>query len=134
MTNIEYSSSSQSSLSEIKNLEKLTSQTFLPWKRGITSSLSMRNLKVYLDYDSNTTKTGNLDPKHKQTVYYFLVAHLDSANYDKFVIEDNEYAKILWKSIKEHYASTSAKNIAFHFGKRFRIKFPSSAFSLTKIY
>ncbi|MBW0524815.1 hypothetical protein O181_064530 [Austropuccinia psidii MF-1] len=132
MTNIQPSSNPHISISEIKNVEKLTSLKFIPWQRGIISSLGMRNLKEYLENDSNTTKAGYLDPKQKQILYYSLVAHIDSENYDRFVIEDNENPKLLWKSIKEHYAFTSAKNIASHFEKLFSIKFPPSSASLNK--
>ncbi|MBW0487863.1 hypothetical protein O181_027578 [Austropuccinia psidii MF-1] len=124
MTNTKNSSNSHISLFEIKNFEKLTSLNFITWQSGKISSLGMRNLKEYLAMDYDTIRTGNPDPKQKQTVYFFLVSDLDSESYDKFVIEDNEDLKLIWKSIDEYYASTSAKNISSHFGKRFRIKFP----------
>ncbi|MBW0526256.1 hypothetical protein O181_065971 [Austropuccinia psidii MF-1] len=88
----------------------------------------MRNLEHLL----NPGKPDNDDQKQKQTVFYFIVGHLDAENYDKFVSEDSKDPSKLWCSIKEHYASTSAENVASHIGKRFSIKFPSSSSGLSE--
>ncbi|MBW0524371.1 hypothetical protein O181_064086 [Austropuccinia psidii MF-1] len=65
-------------------------------------------------------------------VYYFIVGHLNEENYDKFVSEDENDPVMLWKNIKDYYASSSAENIASNFGKLFSIKFPSSSSSLSE--
>ncbi|MBW0531432.1 hypothetical protein O181_071147 [Austropuccinia psidii MF-1] len=122
------SSNSYTTLSEIKNLEKINSSNFISWQRSVIASLGMRNLEHLL----NPGKINNEDPKQKQTVFYFIVGHLDSENYDKFVSEDSKDPSKLWCSIKEHYASTSAENVASHLGKLLSIKFSSSSSGLSE--
>ncbi|MBW0582485.1 hypothetical protein O181_122200 [Austropuccinia psidii MF-1] len=123
-----YSSNSYTTPSEIKNLEKLNSLNFISWQRSIVASLGMRNLEHLL----NPGKPDNNDPKQKQTVFYFIVEHLDAENYNKCLSEDSKDPSKLWCSIKEHYASTSAENVASHLGKHFSIKFPSSSLGLSE--
>ncbi|MBW0540349.1 hypothetical protein O181_080064 [Austropuccinia psidii MF-1] len=122
------SSNSYTTLSEIKNLEKLNSSNFISWQRSIIASLGMRNLEHLLI----PGKPDNDNPKQKQTVFYFIVGHLDAENYNTFVSKDRKDPSKLWCSIKEHYASTSAENVASHLGKLFSIKFPSSSSALSE--
>ncbi|MBW0543090.1 hypothetical protein O181_082805 [Austropuccinia psidii MF-1] len=122
------SSNSYTTLLEIKNLEKLNSSNFISWQRSIIASLGMRNLENLL----NPGKPDNNNPKQKQTVFYFIVGHLDAENYDIFVSEDSKDPSKLWCSIKEHYASSSAENVASYLGKLFSIKFPSSSSRLSE--
>ncbi|MBW0531221.1 hypothetical protein O181_070936 [Austropuccinia psidii MF-1] len=120
--------SSHTTLSEIKNLKKLNSSNFLSWQRSIVASLGMRNLEHLLDLN----KPNDEYPKQKQTVFYFIVGHLDAENYDKFVSKDSKDPSKLWCSIKEHYSSTPTENVASHIVKLFRIKFPSSSSGLSE--
>ncbi|MBW0527467.1 hypothetical protein O181_067182 [Austropuccinia psidii MF-1] len=122
------SPSSYTTLSEIKNLEKLNSLNFISWKRSIVASLGMRNL----EHLSDPGKPNDEDPKQKQTVFYFIIGHLDSENYDKFVSNDSKDPSKLWCSIKGNYDSTSAENVSSHFGNLFSIKFPSSSSGLSE--
>ncbi|MBW0536835.1 hypothetical protein O181_076550 [Austropuccinia psidii MF-1] len=126
--NMNDSPKSYTTLSQIKNLEKLNSSNFISWKRSIVASLGMRNLEHLL----NPGKPDNEDLKHKQIVFYFIVGHLDAENYDKFISEYSKDPSKLWCSIKEHYSSTSAENVASHLGKPFSIKFPSSSSGLSE--
>ncbi|MBW0487718.1 hypothetical protein O181_027433 [Austropuccinia psidii MF-1] len=122
------SPNSYTTLSEIKNLEKLNSLNFISWKRSIVASLGIRKLEHLL----NPGKPDNEDLKQKQTVFYFIAGHLAAENYDKFVSKDSKDPSKLWCSIKEHYASTSAENVASHLGKTFSIKSPSSSSGLSE--
>ncbi|MBW0481433.1 hypothetical protein O181_021148 [Austropuccinia psidii MF-1] len=126
------STDSSVTLTEIKNLEKLSTSNFVSWQRGIVSSLGMRNLKGILYEDSSTLKTDPIKLKQSKMVYYFIVGHLDDENYDKFVSKNENDPVTLWKNIKDYYASLSAENIASNFGKLFSIKFPSSSSSLSE--
>ncbi|MBW0473782.1 hypothetical protein O181_013497 [Austropuccinia psidii MF-1] len=132
ISNMSNPTDSSISLTEIKNLEKLSTSNFVTWQRGIVSSLGMRNLKGILYEDSSTLKTDPIKLKQREMVYYFIVGHLDDENYDKFVSEDENDPVTLWKNIKDYYASSSAENIASNFGKLFSIKFPSSSSSLSE--
>ncbi|MBW0465833.1 hypothetical protein O181_005548 [Austropuccinia psidii MF-1] len=119
-------------LTKIKNLEKLTTSNFVTWQRGIVSSLGMRNLKGILYNDLSTSKSDPIKLNQSKMVYYFIVGHLNDKNYDKFVSKDENDPVTLWKNIKDHYASSSAENLASNFEKIFSIKFPSSSSSLSK--
>ncbi|MBW0523600.1 hypothetical protein O181_063315 [Austropuccinia psidii MF-1] len=87
----------------------------------------MRNLKGILDDDSRIRQTDPLQIKQSEMVYHFIVWHLDDKKYDKFVSEDRNNPVVLWKNIKDYYASSSAENIASNFGKLFSIQFQSSS-------
>ncbi|MBW0476520.1 hypothetical protein O181_016235 [Austropuccinia psidii MF-1] len=93
----------------------------------MVATLGMRNLESFLEEKEDS----GIKRKFK-TVYYFIIGHLDSENYDKFVVDEDKHPGRLWRTIKEHYASTSAENIATHFGKLFSIKFPSSSLGLSE--
>ncbi|MBW0541347.1 hypothetical protein O181_081062 [Austropuccinia psidii MF-1] len=86
-------------LSEIKNLEKLTTSNFVTWQRGMISSLGMRNLKEIFNDNSEISKTGPLKIKQRKMVYYFIVGYLDDENYNKFVSEDKSDQVLLWRNI-----------------------------------
>ncbi|MBW0489426.1 hypothetical protein O181_029141 [Austropuccinia psidii MF-1] len=92
----------------------------------------MRNLKGILYEDSSTVKSDPIKLNQSKMVYYFIVGHLNDKNYDKFVSKDENDPVTLWKNIKDHYASSSAENLASNFGKLFSIKFPSSSSSLSE--
>ncbi|MBW0527946.1 hypothetical protein O181_067661 [Austropuccinia psidii MF-1] len=120
------------SLFEVKNIEKLNGNNFLPWQRSMIATPGMRNLEGFLEETTIEDKEDSGIKRQRQTVYYFIVGHLDSENYDKFVVDEDKHPGRLWRTIKEHYASTSAENIATHFGKLFSIKFPSSSSGLSE--
>ncbi|MBW0512945.1 hypothetical protein O181_052660, partial [Austropuccinia psidii MF-1] len=96
------------------------------------ATLGMRNLEIFLEETTIEDKEDGLIKRQRQMVYYFIIGHLDSENYDKFVVDEDKHPGRLWKTIKEHYASTSAEKIATHFGKLFSINFPSSTSGLSE--
>ncbi|MBW0501424.1 hypothetical protein O181_041139, partial [Austropuccinia psidii MF-1] len=120
------------SLFKVKNIEKLNGNNFLSWQRSMIATLGMRNLESFLEETTIEDKEDGGIKRQHQTVYYFIIGHLDSENYNKFVVDEDKHPGRLWKTIKEHYASTSAENVATHFGKLFRIKFPSSSSGLSE--
>ncbi|MBW0571599.1 hypothetical protein O181_111314 [Austropuccinia psidii MF-1] len=120
------------SLFEVKNIEKLNSNNFLSWQQSMVATLGMRSLESFLEETVIEEKEDSGIKRQRQTVYYFLIGHLDSENYDKFVVDEDKNPERLWRNIKEHYASTSAENIGTHFGKLFNIKFPSSSSGLSE--
>ncbi|MBW0524306.1 hypothetical protein O181_064021 [Austropuccinia psidii MF-1] len=119
-------------LSEVKNIDKLSSTNYFSGQRCMVASLGMRNLEGLLEKDSLKENDDESIKRQRQIVYYFIIGHLDAENYDKFAVDENRDPASLWNSIKEHYASTSAENIATHFGKLFSIKFPSSFAGLSE--
>ncbi|MBW0561768.1 hypothetical protein O181_101483 [Austropuccinia psidii MF-1] len=98
----------------------------------MVATLGMRNLESFLEETVIEEKEDSAINRQRQTVYYFIIGHLDSENYDKFVVDEDKHPGRLWRTIKEHYASTSAENISTHFGKLFSIKFPSSSSGLSE--
>ncbi|MBW0463410.1 hypothetical protein O181_003125 [Austropuccinia psidii MF-1] len=119
-------------LSDIKNIDKLGSTNYFSWKRSVVAALGMRNLEGLLEKDSLKENDNENIKRQRQIVYYFIIGHLDAENYDKFVVDEDKDPASLWYTIKEHYASTSAENIATHFAKLFSIKFPSSCTGLSE--
>ncbi|MBW0488152.1 hypothetical protein O181_027867, partial [Austropuccinia psidii MF-1] len=120
------------SLFKVKNVEKLNSNNFLSWQRSMVATLGIRSLESFLEETVIEKKEDSGIKRQCQTVYYFIIGHLDSENYDKFVVDEDKHPGRFWRTIKEHYASTSAENIATHFGKLFSIKFPSSSSGLSE--
>ncbi|MBW0478818.1 hypothetical protein O181_018533 [Austropuccinia psidii MF-1] len=120
------------SLFEVKNIEKLNGSNFLSWQRSIIATLDMRNIKSFLEETTIEDKEDGGIKRQRQMVYYFIIGHLDSENYNKFVVDEDKHPGRLWKTIKQHYESTLAENIATHFGKLFSIKFPSSSSGLSE--
>ncbi|MBW0465841.1 hypothetical protein O181_005556 [Austropuccinia psidii MF-1] len=93
----------------------------------MAATLGMRNLESFLEESEDSGIK-----RQCKTVYSFIIGHLDSENYNKFVVDEDKHPGRLWSTIKEHYASTSAENIATHFGKLFSIKFHSSSLGLSE--
>ncbi|MBW0527185.1 hypothetical protein O181_066900 [Austropuccinia psidii MF-1] len=92
----------------------------------------MRNLREMLIEPPSAIKIDPIYLKKKEMVYYFIVAHLDDENYDKFFSNEDEEPYNLWNNIKENYSSSYGKNIASHFEKLFSIKFPPSSSGLSE--
>ncbi|MBW0540376.1 hypothetical protein O181_080091 [Austropuccinia psidii MF-1] len=121
-----------STLSEVKNIDKLSSTNYFSWKRSMVAALGMRNLEGLLEKDLLKEKNDECIKRQRQIVYFFIIGHLDAENYEKFDVDENRNPASLWNSIKEHYASTSSENIATHFAKLFSIKSSSSFAGLSE--
>ncbi|MBW0476878.1 hypothetical protein O181_016593 [Austropuccinia psidii MF-1] len=92
----------------------------------------MRNLRDMLIKPPSTIKNNANYLKKKEMVYHFIVGHHDDENYEKFVSNETGKPYKLWKTIKEHYESSSGEKFDSHFGKVFSIKFPPSFSGLSE--
>ncbi|KAA1075861.1 hypothetical protein PGTUg99_023461 [Puccinia graminis f. sp. tritici] len=93
----------------LETIPQLTEENYAIWKDKMTALLELRGVLDSLDKDDNTALANDVNAELK----LLLILKMDRVTHNNIVTADNRgSAKLLWKAIKDRFASSQSSNRA----------------------
>ncbi|EFP75812.1 uncharacterized protein PGTG_01143 [Puccinia graminis f. sp. tritici CRL 75-36-700-3] len=108
----------------LETIPQLTEENYSIWKDKMTALLELRGVLASLDKEDEPALASDINAELK----LLLISKMDSVTHNNIVTADNRgSAKLLWKAIKDCFASSQSSNRARIFNKFLYVKFKEEA-------